>query len=232
MSAPKHVGIIMDGNRRFSKRLVQQPWKGHAWGSKKLEEVLRWCQEKGVAELTVFALSTQNLNRPQNELDYLLDLFAQEAQKLLARTDDLKEQGLRIQFIGRKELLPKQLQELMQSLEETTQNNEDYVVNIAVAYGGREEIVDAAKQLAQEVAAGSLEPEEITEDIFAQKLYLPSEPDLIIRTGGEQRTSNFLAWQSTYAEWVFVDALWPEFSKESFTQCLEAYSARERRFGK
>lgn len=222
----------MDGNRRFSKRLMQNPWKGHEWGAKKLEDVLKWCQEANIKELSVFALSIQNFSRPKKEFDYLMRLFTKEVTHLLSKIDDINTQELQIRFLGRTHLLPKNLQERMQELQEATAQNKKYTMNVLVAYGGREEIIDAAKQLAQDVADKKISPEAISEHVFARSLALQSEPELIIRTGGEHRTSNFLAWQSIYAEWFFVEELWPEFSKETFSNCLEQYRTRERRFGK
>lgn len=222
----------MDGNRRFSKRLMEEPTKGHEWGSKKLEDVLKWCREADIKELTVFALSIQNFSRPKEEFEYLMELFTKGITELLNKVDDVNRSGLRINFLGRKHLLPTNLQEHMQELQEATAQNNQYTINILVAYGGREEIVDAAKQLAREVADGKLEAEAITEHVFARSLLLQSEPEMIIRTGGDHRTSNFLAWQSTYTEWFFVEELWPEFSKETFMQCIKDYKERERRFGK
>lgn len=229
---PEHVGIIMDGNRRFSKRLMQQPWKGHEWGKEKLNDVINWCAEAGVRELTVFALSTQNFSRPKKEFDYLMQLFDEEVRSLIDRADELVQDGLQVRFIGRVEMLPDPLPSLMEELEDLTADGEDFLLNVAVAYGGREEIVDAAKRVAQDVADGTLSATDVDEHVFARRLYLQSEPEMIIRTGGERRVSNFLPWQSTYTEWFFVDDLWPEFSRERFNECLEEFSTRERRFGK
>lgn len=232
MSEVNHVGIIMDGNRRFSKQLMRSPWKGHEWGAKKLQDVLVWCEQAGIKELTVFALSLQNFSRPKKEFDYLMKLFNKEITQLLKKIDEVNKRQLNIRFLGRTHLLPKDIQARMQELQEATARNNAYTINILVAYGGREEIVDAAKQLAQDVAEGKLKPEAINEHVFARSLSLQSEPELIIRTGGDHRTSNFLSWQSIYTEWFFVEELWPEFTKETFTQCLEEYTKRERRFGK
>lgn len=231
MTDAKHVGVIMDGNRRFSKQLMQAPWKGHEWGARKLEDLVTWCKETNVRELTVFALSIQNFSRPKKEFNYLMQLFEKELTDLLERQEELAEDGIRIHFIGRIQLLPDSLVARIQEIHEATATNQDFQLNIAVAYGGREEIVDAAKQLAVDVQEGNLDASAVDEHVFARRLYLQSEPDLIIRTGGEQRTSNFLSWQSTYTEWFFVDELWPAFSKETFTSCLDAYASRERRFG-
>lgn len=232
MSSATHVGIIMDGNRRFSKRLMKAPWKGHEWGARKLTEVLRWCREHGIEELSVFALSIQNFSRPKKEFNYLMRLFQKELELIKINTDVFVQEELRIRFIGRTHMLPEKLQELMSEVEKQTQDNTTYTLNIAVAYGGQEEIVDAAKKIAQKLAAGRIQEEDINENLFEEHLQLQSKPDLIIRTGGERRTSNFLAWQSTYTEWFFAEEFWPEFSKERFLEVLNEYDQRERRFGK
>jgi tritrans,polycis-undecaprenyl-diphosphate synthase [geranylgeranyl-diphosphate specific] len=233
MSVPKHVGFIMDGNRRFAKRLMAKPWKGHEWGSDKLRDVLDWCKDAGVEEVTVYAFSIQNFNRPQEEFDYIMDVFESSAQELIddpSFTDD--EHGVRINFIGRLHKFPDRVEATMRELMERTQDNDAYVLNIAVAYGGREEVLDAVKRVSERVQKGELDIDEINEASFSDELYMQDEPDLIIRTGGERRTSNFLAWQSTYSEWIFIDKMWPEFSADDFSDCLAAYEERERRFGR
>jgi len=229
---PKHVAVIMDGNRRFSKRLMMKPWKGHEWGAKKLEQLLAWCRELGVEELTVYAFSVQNFHRPKEEYDFLMQVFLEAARKLKEKVTAGEYNDMRLLFIGRLQLFPAELQAVMHEMMELTKNNKGFRVNIAMAYGGREEVIDAVKKLGEQIKSGKLSVDELNEKVFEKALYIDSEPDLIIRTGGERRTSNFLIWQSHYSEWYFVDKLWPEFEKQDFLEALASYSGRERRFGK
>jgi len=228
---PRHIGIIIDGNRRFAKKLMLKPWKGHEWGAKKLEKLLYWCKDFGVKELTIYALSIQNLDRPKEELDYLLKLFIEFYNKL-KEDKRIKESGIRIRFIGNRKLLPQNVQDAMYNLEENTKKNNQHQINFAMAYGGREEIIDATIKIAQKVKDGKLKPEEINAKTFEDNLSLKESPDMIIRTGGEKRTSNFLPYQSTYTEWFYLEKCWPEFEKEDLEKCVAEYSERERRYGK
>lgn len=228
MSIPKHVGLILDGNRRFAKRLMVKPWKGHEWGAKKVEKLFDWCKELNVEELTLYALSIENLtSRPKEELDFLMDVFRKEFDKL--KDDErLEKDKIRIRFIGRLNLLPEDIQEKMKFIMEKTKNNDGFFVNFALAYGGRQEVIDAVKRLWRE----NIDINKLNEEMFSKYLYLEENPDMIIRTGGEKRTSNFLIWQGSYSELMFIDKLWPEFEKEDFVKCIEEFSRRERRFGK
>jgi len=229
---PKHIAIILDGNRRFAKRLMMKPWMGHEWGFKKLEKLFQWLSEiKYVKELTLYAFSIQNFNRPKEEFDYLMKIFREMCDKY---SDDkkIKENKIRINFIGRSYLFPKDFQEKMKNLMEKTKNNKEYLVNIALAYGGREEVIDATKKIAEQIKKGKLNIDQINEEIFSKNLYMNDEPDIIIRTGGEKRTSNFLIWQSWYSEWFFLEKTWPEFEKKDLLNIIEEYKKRERRFGK
>lgn len=229
---PRHVGIILDGNRRFAKRLMLKPWMGHEWGAKKVEKLFEWCKDLGVKELTLYAFSIQNFNRPKEEFDYLMNVFKKEFDNLIKDTSRLHVNKIRFSFIGRIWMFPKEVQERMNKLMEMTKDYSDYKVNFAMAYGGREEVIDAVKKLADELKNGKVNVEEINEEVFAKNLYMDSSPELIIRTGGEKRTSNFLIWQSHYSEWIFLEKLWPEFEKEDFIACIEDYNNRQRRFGK
>ena len=228
---PRHVGIIMDGNRRFAKSLNLSPWKGHEYGEKKVTELLEWCKELGVKEVTIYAFSVQNLNRPKKEFDYLMKIFLRGADKML-NDSRISSSGVRIRIVGDTCCFPSDVQEKLRLLVEKTKDNEEYFLNVALGYGGREEILRAVKSISVKVSEGELSPDAIDESVFQEHLYMSSSPDLIIRTGGDHRTSNFLPWQSTYSEWFFVDKTWPEFSKEDFVKCLEDFYARERRFGK
>lgn len=234
MTVPKHIGVILDGNRRFAKRLMVKPWKGHEWGAKKFQEFLQWCFDIGVEEVTAYAFSIQNFNRPKKEFDYIMDIFAKELTRMLEKEqlDEFSKNGVRLSIIGRLWMLPENVQKLARELMEKTKNNTKKRINMAIAYGGREEILSAVQRIAEEVASGGLKPGEIDEKHFSEHLWLQSEPDMIIRTGGEQRTSNFLPWQGTYSELIFVEKFWPEFEKEDFMKCVADYETRERRFGK
>ncbi|MGV8169139.1 MAG: polyprenyl diphosphate synthase [Candidatus Nanoarchaeia archaeon] len=228
---PKHIAIILDGNRRFAKRLNLDPWKGHEYGEKKVEKLLEWCKELGIKELTLYAFSMQNFNRPKIEFDYLMKIFREMCKKLL-EDKRLEEQNIKIRFIGRIELFDKEIQELMHKVMEKTKNNASYILNMAMAYGGREELADAVKTLANDVKNGKISADKINEELISNYLYMKDEPDMIIRTGGEKRTSNFLPWQSIYSEWFFLEKHWPEFEKEDLIECINEYSKRERRLGK
>ncbi len=231
---PKHVAVIMDGNRRFSRRLMAKPWKGHEWGAEKVEKFLNWCNELGVEEVTLYAFSVQNFERSKEEFDALMKIFLSSFEKLNARLSRsvAGDSTGRVRFIGRRNLFPADVQTAMNNLENISKNRQGMQVNVAMGYGGREEVIDAVRALSKEVASGAVAPENITEDMFAQHLYMVSEPDLVMRTGGEHRTSNFLLWQSSYAEWIFLEKCWPELEREDFVSAITEYGARERRFGK
>ena len=231
-NVPKHIGLILDGNRRFSKRLMLKPWKGHEWGAKKVEAVLEWCKEYGVREITLYAFSIENFDsRPKAEFDYLMKLFEKELAKMM-NDPRLEKDKVKVNFIGRINMFPKSLQEVMNKLMEKTKQNNKLIVNFAMAYGGRAEIIDATRKLSEQVKKGKLDVRDINEKTFSKNLYIQSEPDLIIRTS-ESRLSGFLLWQSDYAEIIFLpDKLWPEFEKKDFVECLNEYSRRQRRFGK
>ncbi len=229
MAALRHVGIILDGNRRFAKRLMLKPFMGHDWGAKKVKALLEWCKEEGIKEVTLFAFSLENFDRPKREFDYLVRLFEDEFKKTLSDPLLYKDR-IKIRFIGRTWLFPQSIYKLMLELMEKTKDHDQYTVNFAMAYDGRAEIVDAAKRLFEKIKNG--EAQEINEDEFSKCLYNRSYPDLIIRTS-ESRLSGFLLWQSSYSEIIFLpDKLWPEFTKDDFISCIEEYKKRQRRFGK
>ncbi|MDP3916707.1 MAG: polyprenyl diphosphate synthase [Nanoarchaeota archaeon] len=228
---PRHIGLILDGNRRFAKKLMLKPWKGHEWGKKKLEKVLEWCSEINLKELTVYAFSVENINRPKEELDHLMKIF-KNAYDDVANDPRINERGIKINFIGHTYLFPKDVQESMKNLMEKTKNNKKHIVNFAMAYGGRDEIVDATRKIAEMVKDGKLDPKDIDKKTVSDNLYVKSEPDMIIRTGGEKRSSNFLCYQSAYSEWFYLEKMWPEFEKEDFLECLKEYSKRKRKFGR
>jgi tritrans,polycis-undecaprenyl-diphosphate synthase [geranylgeranyl-diphosphate specific] len=228
---PKHVAIILDGNRRFAKRLMLEPWKGHDFGRKKVEELLEWSKELGIKELTFYAFSMQNFNRPKQEFDYLMGIF-QSAFVDFLKEPQIDKYKVHLRVIGRYELFPKDVVKALEDAMERTKDYDQYYINFALAYGGREELTDAMKKIAQKVAEGKLKPADVNEKVIQENLYMKSEPDLIIRTGGEKRTSNFLMWQASYSEWFFIDKTWPEFTKEDLISIVEQFKQRERRFGK
>lgn len=226
--APKHVGIILDGNRRFAKKLGLQPWKGHEFGIKKLEQLLNWCRELGVKELTLYSFSTENFKRGKREKDFLFNIFKREFGNM-KRREDIFRNKIRINVIGRLHMFPKGIRKAMHEIMEKTRKHKRFTVNFAMAYGGRQEIVDALKKIIKN--SKKLKPSQINEKAITKNLYLKSEPDLVIRPGGETRTSNFLTWQSVYSEWAFIKKLWPEFTKKDLVKCVEEFNKRERRFG-
>ncbi|MBN1502532.1 di-trans,poly-cis-decaprenylcistransferase [Candidatus Woesearchaeota archaeon] len=228
---PRHIGIIMDGNRRFARRLMMKPWKGHEWGARKIENLLEWCKEFDIRELTLYTFSLQNFSRPKQEYDYIMEQF-NESYERLKNDDRLHKYKIRVNVIGRLWMFPKEFQDKAYEIMEKTKRHNKYVLNLAIAYGGREEVVDAAKKVAEQIKNGKIDIEQINEETFSKCLYIPDEPDLIIRTGGEQRLSNFLSFQSAYTELIFLKKMWPEFEKEDFVKCLNEFSKRKRRFGR
>jgi len=232
MEVPKHVGIIVDGNRRFARKVLNHPFKGHEEGSKKVELLIDWAKEMGIKELTLYVFSMQNFQRPKEEVDYLFELFVRKFKELSEKEEKLKEKGIKINFVGRMYLFPKNVQESALALKEKTKNNSELAVNFAFGYGGREEIVDAVRKIAEKVKKGELSAEDINEDVFEDCLYNASRPDIIIRTSGERRISNFLSFQGAYSEIFFIDKLFPEIEKEDFVGIINDFKARDRRFGR
>lgn len=230
---PEHIGIILDGNRRFARRLMKEPWRGHEWGAKKVESLIRWSSELGIRNLTLYSFSTKNFNRPRREFETLMKLFEREFRRVVDHPD-IHKNRIRIRVIGRKELLPESVQEAIRAAEEATKDYDGMVVNFAIAYGGRKEIVDATKNIMRLMEEGEISSEDVNEGLFNKSTYLGEspEPDLIIRTGGERRLSDFLLWAGAYSELVFLDTAWPEFSKKDFVSSIKEFQSRQRRFGK
>ncbi len=231
---PSHIAIIMDGNRRWALKKGLEPWFGHRAGAKKVEDVVKWCLELGVKVITFFVLSTENFRRDQNELRELFKILQENVEENL-KGDMLHKNKVRIKVLGRKDLLPDNLRRSLEKLEEMTKNYDNLFVNLAIAYGGRAEITDAAKELAKDVLSGRIKIEDIDERLISRYLYtadLPAQdPDMIIRTSGEERISNFLLWQSAYSELIFLDVYWPEFRKIDLMRAIRTYQKRQRRFG-
>ncbi len=208
-----------------------KPWKGHEWGAKKVEALIDWCAEYKIKELTLYAFSIENFDRPKEEFDYLMKLFVKEF-KRVSKDKRIYENKIRINFIGRINMFPEEVQKSMKDLMEKTKNHDKFILNFAMAYGGRAEIIDATKKIAKQIKEGKLNVDSINEEVFSKNLYIESEPDLIIRTS-ESRLSGFLLWQGSYAEIIFLpNVLWPEFSKENFVECINEYNKRQRRFGR
>lgn len=220
---PSHIALVLDGNRRYAKKIGIPEFKGHEKGFNKIKEVLEWCIELGVKELTLYCFSTENFKRDKKEVDYLFDLFRK---KIDGFRDDklINDKKVKVSVIGRVSMFPSDMQEKMKEVMEKTKDYGNFRLNLALAYGGRSEIVDAVKRL---VSGGK----EVSEESITKNLYLPDDVDLLIRPGGEHRLSNFLIWQNSYAELYFSDKLWPEFGKEDLIKAVEWFKERERRFG-
>lgn len=231
---PEHIAIILDGNRRWASEKALNPWFGHEKGAEKVEQLLDWCLKLGVKSITLYAFSTENFHRSKNEVEEIMEIAQEEFQKIL--TDEhIHKNKVHVKVIGRLSLLPKDLQQLIMDVENATRNYDEHFLNIALAYGGRAEIVDAAKKIAERVHEGELEPEEIDEQMFEKCLYTShmskQDPDLIIRTSGEERLSGFLLWQSAYSELCFLDAYWPDFRLIDLLRAVRTFQRRRRRFG-
>ena len=228
---PRHIAIILDGNRRYAKKIGLQPWKGHEFGIKNLEQLLGWCRELGVKELTLYSFSTENFRRTKTEKDFLFNIFKREFSNMKHRESIFKNK-IRVNVIGRLNMFPKDIRKAMSDIMEKTKKHKNFTVNFAMAYGGRHEILDAVRKIAALVKNNKINPNNINEKTITKHLYLKNEPELVIRPGGEVRTSNFLTWQSVYSELIFLDKLWPEFTKEDLKKCIEEFNKRVRRFGK
>ncbi len=230
---PRHVAIIMDGNRRFAREFGLSASEGHVRGKDKLEEVMDWCMELGIKILTVYAFSTENLSRDPEELKNLMKLFEDNFYRL-GDDERIHRQRTKITVLGQKELLPQSVKKAVEYAESRTAGYSDHYYNIATAYGSRQEIIRAIKQLAEKVKNGELDVEEINEETFSNFLYTADfpDPDLILRTSGEERVSNFLLWQLAYSELYFTDVYWPGFRKIDFLRAIRSYQLRKRRFGK
>ncbi|MDF2632009.1 MAG: isoprenyl transferase [Caproiciproducens sp.] len=227
---PKHIGIIMDGNGRWAKKRGLPRSAGHTVGASVFKTITRYCSSIGIQYLTIYAFSTENWKRPQDEVGALIKLFKQYLEDALR---DFLNENIKVRFIGDTTAFPPELQKLIAETEEVSVNRTGMVLNIAMNYGGRAEITRAVKLLIQDVKDGVLEPDQIDEDSIAQKLYTAGQPnpDLIIRPSGENRISNFLLWQSAYAEYIVMDILWPDFKPRDLDRALNEYASRNRRFG-
>ncbi len=227
---PAHIGIVMDGNGRWAKKRGLPRSAGHSAGAETFKKIVRYCSKIGVKHLTVYAFSTENWRRPVAEVTFLMGLFEQYLNDAL---EDFEQRNIRVVFLGDKSAFSPNLQRLIEDIEQASQSKTGMVLNVAMNYGGRSEIIRAAKAIASDVKDGKLSIEAIDEKIFAKKLYTAGQPDpdLIIRPSGEKRLSNFLLWQSAYTEFVFMNVLWPDFSERDLDLAIDEYAARNRRFG-
>jgi len=231
---PEHIAIILDGNRRWASEKSLNPWLGHEKGAEKVDQLLDWCLKLGVKSITLYAFSTENFRRPKKEVEELMRILREKFQEIFTN-ERIHRNKVRVKVIGRVNLLPKALQQLIAKAEEATQNYDEHFLNIALAYGGRAEIVDAARKIAEKVHDGELVPNNIDEQTFEKFLYTShmskQDPDLIIRTSGEERLSGFLLWQSAYSELCFLDVYWPDFRLIDLLRAVRTFQRRKRRFG-
>lgn len=233
---PAHIGLILDGNRRFARGMGLEATLGHQYGVNKLREVLEWCIDLEVRHVTLYVFSTENFSRPAAEVETLLDLFVRESARLL-QEPRLKSGRVRVKIIGQRERLPERVVAASEALELSTAGHDGMLLTIALAYGGREEITDAVKGLLANAAAEGRSLESVAADLKPEQIerYLYTggvpDPDFIIRTSGEQRLSGFLIWQAAYSEFYFCDVLWPAFRRIDFLRAVRTYQRRNRRFG-
>ena len=230
MKIPNHIAIIMDGNGRWAKKKGLPRLEGHRRGTERVREVIREAKRLGVGAITLFAFSTENWDRPKPEIDFLfviLEKFIDMYRK------ELEENDIRLQIIGRRDRISKKVMERIEDVEQKTRDNKSFRLNVALDYGGRWDIIQGVKKLLADCRAGTISESDIDESSFAKSLSLADipDPDLLIRTSGEQRISNFLLWDLAYAELYFPEVFWPDFDSKELGKAIEAYSARERRFG-
>ena len=230
LPAPRHIAIILDGNGRWAKRRHLPRKAGHAEGAKNVERICRAAKDLGVDYITMYAFSTENWKRPQEEVDALMDLLESELRSSIKRS---MKNNLRMRVIGDRTVLSESFLKTIHELEETTKNNTGLDVSIALNYGSRDEIVRMVKSIAKDVAGGQLQAEDIDEELVTARLdtHMVPDPELLIRTGGEQRLSNYLLWQLAYAEFYFTEKTWPEFDRKELEKAIAYYNHVDRRFG-
>ena len=232
---PNHIAIILDGNRRWAKRNLSLPKEGHVKGADAVENLLDWCEEFDIKIITLYVLSAENLSRKDLELEYLFEIIGIRLEKLFNDPRIHKNQ-MRVKAIGRIELLPDSIKNVLKRLDDATKNYERHFLNIAIAYGGQDELIDAIKKIVGKIKDGVLKIEDINKKEIESNLYtshLPqSSPDMILRTSGEKRLSGFLLWQSAYSELVFMDVFWPGFRKIDLMRAIRTFQKRKRRIGK
>lgn len=228
---PTHIAIIMDGNGRWAKSLGKERYEGHIEGVNSVRECIKAARRNGVRYLTLYAFSTENWGRPIEEVDALMELFCKS---VIAETPELVAQGVRVVMIGRRDRFSERVCSHLQQIEQDTAAGDKLTLVLAFDYSSRDEITTAVRSIAQRVASGEVKVEDICEQTISENLYTAAipDPDFIIRTSGECRLSNFLLWQSSYAEMYFPEVMWPDFKQEEFDKALEVYASRERRYGK
>jgi tritrans,polycis-undecaprenyl-diphosphate synthase [geranylgeranyl-diphosphate specific] len=229
---PECVGVIMDGNRRWARGEGRLFWEGHREGKAKVKEFLEWCTDIGIRNVVLYSFSAENFKRASQEVTELMRLF-KEGFEELSREPTIMERGVRIRVIGNLSTLPQEVQDVIKLVEKRTEGNRNYDLAFAIAYGGREEILHACRAIARDIQDGRIKVEDISEDVFRRHLYASDipDPDMVIRTSGEQRLSGFLPWQATYSELFFVDVHWPAFRRIDFLRLIRSYQQRERRTG-
>ena len=229
-AGPRHVAIIMDGNGRWAVERGRRRTFGHHRGAERVREIVNAAPDLGIDVLTLFAFSTENWRRPDYEVKVLMSLFRRY---IVREVDELDGVGVRVRFIGQRDRLPTDLRRLMYMMEERTAGNDRLVLQLAISYGSRTEITDAVRKVAADVAAGKLSPDDIEQETISRALYTGGQPDpdLVIRTSGESRISNFLLWQAAYAEFSFLEKCWPDFTSEDLAREVAGFGARDRRFG-
>jgi tritrans,polycis-undecaprenyl-diphosphate synthase [geranylgeranyl-diphosphate specific] len=231
---PEHIALILDGNRRWASQKEMNPWLGHQKGADTVEQLLDWCLKINVKFITLYVFSTENFARNSSEVEEIMHIAGERFLKLL--TDErVHKNKVHVKVLGRTNMLPQDLQKRIKDVEDATAGYSNQFLNFAVAYGGRAEIVDAARIIAEQVKAGQIEPQDISESTIEKYLYTAhmdkQEPDLIIRTSGEERLSGFLVWQSAYSELVFLDVYWPDFRFIDLLRAIRTFQRRKRRFG-
>ncbi|MDG6225487.1 MAG: polyprenyl diphosphate synthase [Candidatus Thermoplasmatota archaeon] len=230
---PDHVAIIMDGNRRYAEEEGRPSIDGHLMGRDKLEDVLEWCVDLGIRILTVYAFSTENFKRSRTEVDTLMGLFEENFVKI-ARDDRIKKNRIKVTVLGQKEMLSASLRAAIEEAESSSRDHDRYFFNLAIAYGGREELITAIRRIAKDSLEHRIDPEQIDENTVSNYLYTAQfpDPDLVLRTSGEVRISNFLLWQLAYSELYFTDIYWPGLTFFEFLRAVRSYQLRKRRYGK
>ena len=226
---PNHVAIIMDGNGRWAQKRNLKRTKGHQKGAEALKKISEYVYDKNIKVLSVFAFSTENWKRDKEEVDYLMELFLKAFKE---NFDVIKKKGIKVIFSGVKEKLSDKVIKAMENMTEETKNNKNGIFNICLNYGGQDEIINAAKKISKDVSNGSINTDDINQELFNKYLFNDLPPiDLLIRTSGEYRISNFMLWQMAYAELYFTDTLWPDFDENQMDKAIDSYNKRDRRFG-
>ena len=232
---PEHIGVILDGNRRWASERSLIPNQGHREGAVKVRKFMEWCLDLGIKTITLYAFSTENFKRSEDEVEELMKIYEENLSELL-ESDVIHENEVRVRALGRINLLPEKVRALIEKVEGATKEYDKYYLNMALAYGGRAEIVDATREIAEKINNGEMDPNAIDEELIEKHLYtshLPQpDPDLIIRTSGEARLSNFLIWQAAYSELFLVDVYWPDFREIDLERAIRSYQRRSRRYGK